>query len=84
MFTYILTHKMDDRFLLSEMLLLPTENYIGEQMAIVDVDAIHHVREFILTEIATQLQPLFMQVYGDNQSKLATYAFNIEEVASAN
>ncbi|MBA3660674.1 MAG: aminopeptidase N [Gammaproteobacteria bacterium] len=52
-----------DYFLLSEMLTLPSEKYIGEQMQTVDVVAIHQVREYVLKTIAEQLQDQFLATY---------------------
>ncbi|MHB1221880.1 MAG: aminopeptidase N [Gammaproteobacteria bacterium] len=76
--TYLMQH-VNDKYLLSEMLTLPSEKYIGEQMAVVNVDAIHAVREFVLNELAIQLQPVFTSVYqecGDS----GVYEFNMEAV----
>ncbi len=52
-----------DYFLLAEKLSVPTENYIGEQMDVVDVDAIHATREFMLSDLARQLESSFLSLY---------------------
>lgn len=62
-FTYLLNNIGDDKYLLSIMLSLPSERYIGEQMEVVDVVAIHAAREFALTEIAKHLQTTFLDIY---------------------
>jgi aminopeptidase N len=77
---YILEHDHQDQFLLAEMLLLPSEKYVGEQMAVVDVDAIHAAREFVLNELANELQGLLVKVYQDCQSLAANYVFNMNAV----
>ncbi len=76
--TYLML-QVEDRYLLSEMLTLPSEKYIGEQMTVVKVDAIHAAREFILYELAEHLQDLFLQVYRDCHV-VGPYEFNMEAV----
>lgn len=80
MFEYILRHDHNDNFLLAEMLALPSENYIGEQMDIVDVDAIHAVREFVVAEIANKLQTLLLETYHKNHDASGVYKFTVEEI----
>lgn len=64
-----------DALLVAEMLILPSEKYIGEQMEVVDVDAIHAVRDFVLTELAAKLQKEFLAVYQANKTNSAGYDF---------
>ncbi len=45
----------DDLALATELLTLPSESYLGDQMEIVDVDAIHAARESVRFEIAEAL-----------------------------
>ncbi|HVE44123.1 MAG TPA: aminopeptidase N [Gammaproteobacteria bacterium] len=80
MYRYLLTHEMQDKYLSSEMLVLPSAKYIGEQLPVIEVEAIHAVREFILSEIATQLEALFVEHYEKNHEKNTPYAFNIEAI----
>ena len=80
MYKYILTHDMQDKFLLAEMLSLPSEKYIGEQMEVVDVDAIHTVREFALAKIAEELQALFLQTYHQYHDTSGAYEFSMDNV----
>lgn len=63
MFDFVLKHEKQDYFLLAEMLTLPSEKYIGEQMTVVDVNAIHAVREFAISEIAQRLQDQMLEIY---------------------
>lgn len=79
-FEYILKQNHQDKFLLAEMLTLPSEKYIGEQMSTIDVDAIHIVRDFVLKEIAKQLEPTFLEIYQTNHDSTNHYEFNIQEV----
>lgn len=65
-YEFILKNDMGDKLLLAEMLQLPSENYIGEQMNVIDVAAIHAVREFVLLELAKQLHELFLKTYQQN------------------
>lgn len=79
-FEHILTHDLDDKFFLSELLTLPSEKYIGEQMAIVNVNAIHAAREFLLTSIAKQLQKPLLKAYESNHDPQQPYSFNMAAV----
>ncbi len=69
----------EDKLLAAEMLILPSETYIGEQMEIVDIEGIHYVREFALKEIAQQLQITFKKIYLENhQTKV--FQFDIKDI----
>ena len=70
---------IEDKLLLSEMLTLPSEKYIAEQMKVIDVDSIHMVREFLLGELAKQMKTVFLSAYQHN-NKSAPYEFNMQEV----
>ncbi len=70
---------VEDKLLLAEMLTLPSEKYLAEQMTIIDVDAIHAVREFFIMELATQLKNLLITVYQKNNRKIP-YQFDMKEV----
>lgn len=78
----ILTQKTSDKYLLAEMLRLPSENYIGEQMQIIDVEAIHAVREFVLNELAQALESEFKQIYADYIPQAGPFRFDIKDVGS--
>jgi len=80
MYEYVLHHDRDDNFLLAEMLCLPSEKYMGEQMDIIDVNAIHRVREFALTEIAKHLQTVFLEIYNNNHDTTGVYKFSMKDV----
>ena len=62
----LLTDKKADKALLSLMLTLPSEDYLSEQMDIIDVDAIHQARTFMRRELAAKLQDLFIACYEEN------------------
>ncbi|MEO8402036.1 MAG: aminopeptidase N [Gammaproteobacteria bacterium] len=80
-FDFALTTMQDDKWLLSEMLTLPSEKYLAEQMTVIDVDAIHATREFVLHEIARRLKDKFLAVYQENnQQQEKSYQFTISEV----
>jgi len=76
---HLLLNLQHDKWLLTEMLILPTEKYIAEQMAVIDVEAIHHVREFVLVEIAKQLKNHFLDLYEKNNTTLP-YEFNMHDM----
>jgi aminopeptidase N len=73
-----------DKWLLSEMLMLPTEKYLGEQMTIVDVDAVHHAREFVLFTLAERLQDILLATYKKYQHSGKSQHFNVEEIGYRN
>jgi aminopeptidase N len=47
----------------AQALTLPSESYVGEQMAEIDVDAIHAAREFLRAGLGRQLGPRFAETY---------------------
>lgn len=55
-----------DKALIARALTLPSLNYVGEMLPVVDVDAIHKAREFIYSSLASELQQDLRQVYEDN------------------
>jgi aminopeptidase N len=52
-----------DPALVAEALVLPSESYIADQMAVVDVDAIHAAREFMRAAIAREHEQAFNDLY---------------------
>ena len=65
-FKQLLDQNWDDLSYFSLLLTLPSETYIGEQMVIVDVDAIHTAREFVLKALAEHLITPFTTLYLEN------------------
>ena len=57
-FTGILSDQQADPALLAEALTLPDEDYLAEQMDVVDVDGIHAARRFIKKGLAGELEAL--------------------------
>ena len=53
--------------LLAQVLTLPGENYLAEQMAVVDVDGIHAARCFVLRTLADRLREPLQTTYVDLQ-----------------
>ena len=62
-FEAALTDQVSDRALLAEVLTLPTEAYLGEQMGVVDVEGIHRAREGLKTELAMALRETLLAQY---------------------
>ncbi|MFT5173875.1 MAG: aminopeptidase N [Gammaproteobacteria bacterium] len=69
-----------DKALLAEVLALPSEGYIADQMDVVDVDAIHQARQMIRRTLAWELQDTFQHVMMANQAN-EPYAFTTDAVA---
>lgn len=79
-FQHVLHTAQDDKLFLAELLTLPSERYLAEQMTIIDVDAIHAARECVLNEIASQLKTDFLQVYQENDNLNQPFEFNMQEM----
>ncbi|MFG6666790.1 aminopeptidase N [Halomonas sp. HNIBRBA4712] len=80
-FRALLTGEQNDKAVLAEMLTLPTEAYIAEQQRIVDVDAIHHAREFMRQSLAVALRDEFVATYEANTQD-EPYAPTPEQIAT--
>ncbi|WP_198930461.1 aminopeptidase N [Sphingomonas sp. Sph1(2015)] len=50
---------------LAEAVLLPSENFIGDQLATVDPDAIHAAREALRTQLGQALLPTWRRLYAE-------------------
>lgn len=81
LFADLLNDDRLDPILKSEMITLPSEKYIAEQMDIVDVEAIHHARETLMLSLANQLKHQFLSIYenlkvriNDNDSSVETFS----------
>jgi aminopeptidase N len=68
-FRQALTDRSADRMLLAEVLTLPSESYLGDQMETMDVDGIHRARETLQTGIAAALHGELYAVMGENQDE---------------
>lgn len=64
-FRGILSDHEADPALLAEAMVLPDEDYLAEQMDVVDVDGIHAARRFVKKRLAVELEPLFSGRYAD-------------------
>jgi aminopeptidase N len=76
----VLENESQDKAILANLLVLPTEAYLSELAEEVDVDGIHEVREHLRKEIATALEDKFLKVYAHCQSE-ASYEYSADEVA---
>lgn len=54
---------LDDAFI-AEAIRLPSESYLGDQMAVVDPDAIHAARDRLQRIIGAELEPLWRELHG--------------------
>jgi aminopeptidase N len=79
-FQHVLRTEQEDKWLLAEMLTLPSEKYLAEQMAVIDIDAIHAAREFLLQEIAVQTKDFFQEIYQQNNTADNQYEFTVPAV----
>jgi aminopeptidase N len=65
-FKQVMAQSWKDLSYFSLLLSLPSETYLAEQMQVVDVEAIHKAREFVVLTLAEQLQTQFKTLYLDN------------------
>ena len=65
-FKQVLAQSWDDLSYFSLLLSLPSEGYLAEQMQVVDVEAIHTAREFVVQTLAAQLQGELASLYHGN------------------
>jgi aminopeptidase N len=78
-FHQLLVDKTIDLQLLTQMLQLPRMAYLIEQMKVADIEALHHVREFIKTELTQQLQANFFADY-DRYYSTHAYQFSTQAI----
>lgn len=57
-----------DKALIAETLVLPSEDYLAQHMATVDIDAIHAARESLRRAVAERLKEDFLAAYHGNAS----------------
>ncbi|MDW7773396.1 MAG: aminopeptidase N [Desulfobulbaceae bacterium] len=62
----LLDRKADPAFV-ALAISLPMENWIGQQMEVIDPDAIFTVLQFFRRELSRQLHPEFLEVYRENR-----------------
>ena len=77
----IINKGQNDKLLLAEYLVLPSEKYLAEQMEVIDVEAIHVAREFVIAEIAGNLKEIFINLYHENHVIDGVIHFNMQDVA---
>lgn len=58
--------EQEDHAFLAHLLSLPSEKYIGEQLDIIDVEAIHEVRQFVRSRLAAALHGELLELYHRN------------------
>ncbi|MBH1992552.1 MAG: aminopeptidase N [Sphingomonadaceae bacterium] len=59
-----ITDPLLDPAFVAEVIRLPSEAYLGDQMATVDPDAIHAAREALQQRIGAELEPLWRDIHG--------------------
>lgn len=67
--TKTLNNQTLDKALIARALTLPSLMYIGEMMPVIDVDAIHQVREFIYSSLARNLKQDLLNTYQQNSQQ---------------
>ncbi|MCL6272094.1 aminopeptidase N [Sansalvadorimonas sp. 2012CJ34-2] len=54
-----------DKAMVAELLHLPSETYLAEQMEVIDIDAIHQARQFVKQSLAAALKDQLVAVYNE-------------------
>ncbi len=62
-FARVLADTSLDPAMAAETLSLPSETYLGQQMEVVDVEAIHAIRTFVRRTLAVRLRPVLLDTY---------------------
>ena len=62
-FRTLLKNSGSDPAMVAVAIMLPGEDYLAEQMDMVDVDGIHAARKFVKTTLANELEHLFQERY---------------------
>lgn len=70
----------EDKFLLSQILSLPSERYLAELLPVIDVPAIHAVREFVSLELAYRLKDLWLEIYQELHDPNAAFLYEVQAV----
>ena len=73
-----LTDEMPDKAFVAKAFILPSERMLAEQVAVIDVDAIHRAREALRRRIAVALKDELLAVYNANKTDGA-YIPNAED-----
>ncbi len=68
-----------ERAFVAQALVLPAESFVGEQMAVIDVDGIHAVREFLRQALGERLQAQWTETYARHRSD-APYSIEAEAI----
>jgi aminopeptidase N len=79
-FSGLLSDRVADPALLAEALSLPAEDYLAEQMDVIDVDGIHAAKQFIRKSLAASLASQLRQRY-DELNTHAPYSKSQQAVA---
>jgi len=72
--------QIDDAFK-AELLILPSENYISEMLEEIDVDAVHHVHDFVSKELAQYLKDELYKIY-HQQNQVTEYKVDTASMAA--
>jgi aminopeptidase N len=79
-FATILRDNTLDKAFITELLTLPSEAYLGEQMAVIDVDAIYTARRYLRETLAKQLKADWQKMYETNEG-VGAFQHDLESIA---
>ncbi|QGU33018.1 aminopeptidase N [Thermochromatium tepidum] len=78
-FRHALGDTTADRALLAEMLTLPSETYLGDRMAVIDVEGLHRAHRHLMCELGCRLRTELLAIY-DSHAETGPYVFAPEAV----
>lgn len=79
-FAAILHDSKLDKMFIAELLTLPSEAYISEQMAVIDVDAIYAARRYLRETLAKELRVDWQKIYKSNEA-FGEFQHDLESIA---
>ncbi|MDF1614501.1 M1 family metallopeptidase [Desulfurivibrio dismutans] len=73
---------LEDKSLAAQLPALPAEDYLAEQMAQIDVEALHAARELVRRELAVALRSEWMELYHHSREEAAALATGAKDGGS--
>src|SRR3546814_3820877 len=74
--------QLDPAFV-AETIRLPSEAYLGDQMPVVDPDAIHAARDALQQRIGADLEPLWRDIHGKTKANAFALSPAAKEIGRA-
>lgn len=76
----LLDQDFDDLSFLTQLLMLPAESYLHQQLTLVDVHPIFKARQFCLETLASTLHDQWLRIYQTYHDPVQLYSYDIHQV----